>query len=79
MALLSGQSYDATCPYLWRFCNDSSCDGCQADAEQAAGFKGAPWVEGTTAWERHDMVREAAAGRGDLTMSDLMNGGFRRS
>lgn len=76
--LLPGQSYSANCPYLWSFCNNGSCDGCQADAEQASGSQGAPWVHGTTAVERHQMVREAAEGRGDLTMSELMDGGFRR-
>src|SRR4051812_8403570 len=76
--LLPGQSHGASCPYLWNFCNNGSCDGCQADAEQASGSQGAPWVQGTTAEERHHMVREAAEGRGGLTMSDLMDGGFRR-
>lgn len=60
MPLLNGQSFAASCPYLWTFCTDGSCDGCSADKEQARGFAGAPWVQGTTAEERHYLIQQVA-------------------
>lgn len=78
--LIPGQTFDTSCPYLWGFCSGGSCDGCLADAEQANGSPGPPWVQGTTAYERHQMVRDASEGRGEFTMTDLVDGGgFRRN
>lgn len=77
MALLLGQSWNNSCPYLWDHCghNGLLCDGCEADAEQKAGGKGAPWVHGTTAEYRHQVVRQIAAQPGTAAMSQLMEDG----
>lgn len=76
MALLNGQSWGSSCPYLWDFCGSTrSCDGCQADTEQWAGQRGAGWVKGTTPEHRHRVVREIAARPGTVDMEQLMRNG----
>lgn len=77
MALLPGQSWNNSCPYLWDHCghNGLLCDGCNADAEQRAGGQGAPWVRGTDPDHRHRVVREVAAKPGTAAMAQLMDDG----
>lgn len=78
MALLPGQSWGSSCPYLWDHCghNGLLCDGCTADAAERAGVSGGPWVRGTTSDHRHRVVREAAAKPGTVAMSQLMESGI---
>jgi hypothetical protein len=76
MALLPGQSWGNDCPYLWNHCGRSLCDGCTADAEQDAGYDGAPWVRGTDAAHRHRVVRAVAAEPGVEGMEQLMDRGI---